>query len=120
MSFDYQLKYYDSLDVKPVSWLKWGEECDYTSEIGYEIVFPKEKREEYILANLAQNERKECWSITIILGDEDNAIDIQYHLFNQNDIPESRILNRSDPSHSFWIPIPSFIVEQSLGSCHLF
>ena len=59
-------------------------------EVPDTIVFPKEKREEYILANLAQNERKECWSITIILGVEDNVIDIQYHLFNQNDIPESR------------------------------
>ena len=50
----------------------------------------QEKREEYILANLAQNKREECWSITITLDENDNIIDVQYKLYCQTDIPESK------------------------------
>lgn len=49
-------------------------------------LFAAEKREEYILANLAQNEREICWSITIVLDEKDNILDIKYKLFCQNDI----------------------------------
>lgn len=67
-------------------------DCSYALfvEVPNITLHPKEMREEYILANLAQNERKECWSITIILDEEDNIIDIQYHLYDQRDIPDSR------------------------------
>ena len=66
-------------------------DCSYALfvEVPDITLYQKEKRDEYILANLAQNERKECWSITIVLDEEDNIIDIQYHLFNQSDIIDS-------------------------------
>ena len=67
-------------------------DCNYALfvEVPNIIVVSKEKREEYVLANLAQNERKECWSITIILDEEENVNDIQFQLFNQNDISEDK------------------------------
>jgi hypothetical protein len=67
-------------------------DCSYAlfAEVPDISLYPYEKREEYILANLVQNGRKECWSITIILDKEDNIIDVHYHLFNQSDIPDSR------------------------------
>ena len=66
-------------------------DCSYALfvEVPDITLYPKEKRDDDILANLAQNERKECWSITIVLDEEDNIIDIQYHLFNQSDIIDS-------------------------------
>lgn len=54
------------------------------------ILYPNEKREKYILANLAQNERKECWSITIVMDEQDNILEVQYSLYAQKDIPESK------------------------------
>ena len=56
------------------------------------IIFPKEKREEYILACLAQNKREECWFITVILDEKNNILDFEYKLFCQTDIPESKRL----------------------------
>ena len=54
------------------------------------ILFPKEKREEYILANLVQNGREECWSINIVLDENDDISDVEYGLFGQNDISEEK------------------------------
>lgn len=54
------------------------------------ILFPKEKREEYILANLVQNGREECWSIYLVLDENDDISDVEYGLFSQNDIPEEK------------------------------
>ena len=67
-------------------------DCSYALfvEVPDITLYPKESRDEYILANLAQNERKECWSITIVLNKEDNIIDVQYRLFTQSDIPDSQ------------------------------
>ena len=67
-------------------------DCSYVLfvEVPDIVIYPKEKREEYILANLAQNERIECWSITIVMDEVDNIVDVQYCLFNQDDIPESK------------------------------
>lgn len=67
-------------------------DCSYALfvEVPDIILYSKDKKDEYILANLAQNGRKECWAITIILDEKDNIIDVQYHLFNQSDIPDSR------------------------------
>lgn len=59
-------------------------------EIANITTISQEKREEYILANLAQNKREECWSITITLDENDNIIDVQYKLYCQTDIPESK------------------------------
>ena len=67
-------------------------DCSYALfvEIPNIILYPNEKREEYILANLAQNDRKECWSITIVMDEQDNILEVQYRLYAQKDIPESK------------------------------
>lgn len=67
-------------------------DCSYALfvEIPDIILYPNEKREKYILANLAQNERKECWSITIVMDEQDNILEVQYSLYAQKDIPESK------------------------------
>ena len=52
------------------------------------VIFPKEEQEKYILANLAQNQKDDCWSITVVLDEIDNILDVQYKLYSQNDIPE--------------------------------
>lgn len=67
-------------------------DCSYALfvEVPDITLYPKESRDEYILANLAQNERKECWSITIALNKEDNIIDVHYRLFTQSDISDSQ------------------------------
>lgn len=54
------------------------------------IILPKEKREEYILANLVQNNRNECWSITVVLDEKDTIVDVHYKRFSQTDIPEEK------------------------------
>lgn len=53
-------------------------------------IYPKEQREEYILANLVEKEIEECWSINITMDKQDTILDVQYNLFNQKDIPESK------------------------------
>lgn len=67
-------------------------DCSYALfvEIPDIILYPNEKREKYILANLAQSERKECWSITIVMDEQDNILEVQYSLYAQKDIPESK------------------------------
>jgi len=67
-------------------------DCSYALfvEIPNIILYPNEKREEYILANLAQNDRKECWSITIVMDEQDNILEVQYRLYAQKDITESK------------------------------
>lgn len=67
-------------------------DCSYALfvEIPDIILYPNEKREKYILANLTQNERKECWSITIVMDEQDNILEVQYSLYAQKDIPESK------------------------------
>lgn len=67
-------------------------DCSYALfvEIPDIILYPHEKREEYILANLAQNDKKECWSITIVMDEQDNILEVQYSLYDQKDIPESK------------------------------
>ena len=52
------------------------------------VLFPKDKQEKYILANLAQNQKEYCWSITVVLDEIDNILDVQYKLYSQNDISE--------------------------------
>lgn len=52
------------------------------------VLFPKEKQEKYILANLVQNQKEYCWSITVVLDEIDNILDVQYKLYSQNDISE--------------------------------
>lgn len=47
-----------------------------------------EKREEYIFANLAQNKWEECWSITVILDENENISDIRFKLYKQTDLSE--------------------------------
>lgn len=54
------------------------------------IIYPKEQREEYILANLVEKDIEECWSINITMDKQDTILDVQYNLFNQKDIPESK------------------------------
>ena len=54
------------------------------------IIYPKEQREEYILANLVEKDIEECWSINITMDKQDTILDVQYILFNQKDIPESK------------------------------
>ena len=52
------------------------------------VLFPKDKQEKYILANLVQNQKEYCWSITVVLDEIDNILDVQYKLYSQNDISE--------------------------------
>lgn len=52
------------------------------------VIFPKDKQEKYLLANLAQNQKEYCWSITVVLDEIDNILDVQYKLYRQNDISE--------------------------------
>lgn len=54
------------------------------------IFYPKEKRKEYVLANLVQSKREECWSITVVLNEQDDIRDFQYTLFCQTDIRENQ------------------------------
>ncbi len=54
------------------------------------LIYPKEQREKYILANLVEKDIEECWSINITTDKQDTILDVQYNLFNQKDIPESK------------------------------
>lgn len=87
-------------------------DCSYALfvEVPDIVIYPKEKREEYILANLVQNERIECWSITIVLDEVDNIIDVQYCLYDQDDIPE----NKRDALKAFGKEIVERRTEQFL------
>ena len=52
------------------------------------VLFPKDKQEKYILAKLKKKKKEYCWSITVVLDEIDNILDVQYKLYSQNDISE--------------------------------
>ena len=50
----------------------------------------KEEKEKYVLANLAINNRDECWLITVVLDEKNTFLDVQYNKYRQTDIPEDK------------------------------